>query len=246
MKPQSNRGQRRNTGLWIALLGSIIVNGVLGSLYPRHYATPPLRTALVRQQEGPRLTEVELRPSPPPAANALLLAWPTLQTADDVKRLVTKLREAGVEPSVVQSLAIALVYDRFAPRMAEILYAPDKPFWMQGVVTRAQVAPLDREREAMLTDVLGEPVDLTSPLERAIQEQLYGNLPPAKMRLILEIDSRFRGVREKIGRSDPDREAKLAQVADDMKRAIAEVLTPAEFSEYERRQAGLTGRGSGP
>lgn len=217
----------RQTVLGLLILVSLGANVLLAIYITKRDDSSPRRPRYVRTESTDQ-SAVNLVPAGP-------VGTPDLRPRSDLIGMVSSWRQAGANESIVRSLAIALVQDRFAQQIAELMYPPGAPFWRQGSVNRSQVAHIEREKAALLAEILGEQVEMVTAEERAIQRQIYGDLPQEKIDRILEVSSRHRELARHVDSNDPQRSVKLSALRSEFDRELSTFLSPTEFQEYLRQ-----------
>jgi hypothetical protein len=173
--------------------------------------------------------------------------WNELES-NDYKTYITNLIEIGCPPDTIRDIIVADVNQLYERRRLTTI-VPDDPVWWKGnpasavaeSITR-QEAALDRERRALLTQLLGpgwEPsrqrpgamVYLTGPVLSALPEETK----LAVQDIVARFTEREREWRE-ASKERPPTEAEVAahqaRLRQQTREELAKVLTPAQLEEY--------------
>ena len=174
--------------------------------------------------------------------------WPTLQGSGDLPALVASLRESGFPPAMVRAIVQAQVMEQFAARHKALDPEADaRPFWKSTIdpkLTDAQ-RQLSREQQKMLRDLLGNDANADDPFSRMRDARMFGHLPPAKVDEARRIVREFNDLRSDVFMSfsgtggaimiTPAINEKMAALDTQMNAALAKLMTPQEFADYELR-----------
>jgi hypothetical protein len=194
----------------------------------------PTSAAVSSHDAPPRLAATAIDPK----------VWPAVETSE-LPELVTHLRAAGFPTEMVRAIVAAQIEDTFAARRKALdPDAASRPFWKTVAPNpRLQLAQrqLYREQEKMLRDVLGDDAESTDPLQNVFQQSTFGNLPPAKLSAVKTIirdyaekQSDLYTISGAIMITTTEREKAMA-LQKERDAAIAQVLTPEEYADYELR-----------
>jgi hypothetical protein len=179
--------------------------------------------------------------------------------AEDYKKYIANLRFIGCPEETIRDIIVADVNKLYAQKLAPAMAtarkaARDFKFWQAssrgGVMSdfTRQMRSLDREKWALLKDLLGS--DVEGEYRRSIgdaellQEELsLGFLPEAKRAQVNEIIERYKTLEQEIQQrtsggalSMKDR-TELKRVRDQRQAELAQLLTPQELEEYELRNS---------
>ena len=191
---------------------------------------------------------VALSGAPPTASNRI--AWTAVESAD-LKQLVVNLRALACPPPTVQDIVVARVNRQFAAREAELKVRPEhlKPWdtaqWSDESreMRQQKLRTLAREKRALLKELLGVDVPGEAPAGPAARtserfESGYAALPESKRDGVRQVQESFWEQLESLerrtrGYGEPEDLDEYKRLRDERSRLLAEVLTPAEFEEFE-------------
>lgn len=221
------------TFLGLVLAVSLLLNATYAYLYFKRAAPPPVPggdTAPTRAGRAKDLPRIDAQ------------VWGSLQ-AGDLPDLVTRLRAAGFPPATVRAIVAAQVRASFAARRNALLgSAAAAPFWktpQRDPNALAAMRQLDREEQNAVRDLLGE-AEPDDPLARLTLNGGLEFLPADKAaevrRIIREYEERRSDVFAAGYASMVDRE-KITALEKEQRAAIARMLTPQEFFEYDLRRS---------
>jgi hypothetical protein len=184
---------------------------------------------------------------------ATLLKEPLDTTA--ARDLIARMRAAGFPPDLIRAAAQARLVGQYQARLAEILGAnePVPPFWDSRASPgmdpdqQAAVRELSRLMNATMKDLLGPDyavAGLTDAARASLQRQ-YGDIPLEKVVQLQDIQQDFSLKQAEIlgmtvGGYNvrlPEDTARLAELEQERRAAIAAVLTPAELEQYDLRSS---------
>jgi hypothetical protein len=198
-----------------------------------------------RPDPGAAVSRIAAAPRPAAAATGIdPTVWPAVE-ATDLPELVSNLRAAGFPTDMVRAIVAGQLEESFAARRKALdPDAANRPFW-KTVAPNPQLQlaqrQLYREYDKMLRDVLGDNAEPTDPLQSAFNQIAFGTVPAAKL---AEVKAIVRNFAEKqsdlysaggiVMITTTERE-KVRELEKERDAAIAEVLTPQEYAEYELR-----------
>lgn len=245
--------------LLLALLGaSLTANAVLYVAAPR--ATPALNsepknsaaTALRAPSAGaPPSAPASAAAAPATAATAPAeplrgVTWKSPQSPEDYSRLAADLRAAGFPPHLIYSTLTALYRER------EMRHMPSAkvPYWQRN---GAQVAKENEEffrtLQATTESLFGAIARPSQRLDAAARERKYGNLPDAKIDALAAIERDYQEMKRDALALTSERVTSFTsedwatrQKQDNLLESekltdLAQILTPAELTEYEMRNS---------
>lgn len=176
--------------------------------------------------------------------------WDLLYSPDP-KQLVARLRAAGFSAGAIRGVVYAQVGRAFQARMRAFWEPdPNTPFWklpgwgaqQRDTARVAEMLKLQRDQTRLLNEVLGEDFFPAEMLE-GDSRQRYGDLPPATIRALRDIENDYNEMRQLQQRTSfdqivmpEDREA--ARMLEKEKLAdLAAILTPEQFEDYMLRNS---------
>lgn len=234
------------------LVASLIVNGLLAFVLLRQPAATaeffasmlePANSAAVRK----RSAVPAAAPLKPAFAPAEVLAA-ALVAPGGFSALVTRLREAGFPPHLVQVVVTAVVRDHYAGRRAALDgSATVEPYWQRPAVeharpelTAARHALVSEER-ILLHELLGrDRYALDDMLDPSRRVRAFGSLPAEKIARLRRLEADFDDLvsqthEENSTRDRPGGRERRAVLQQERQAAIERMLTPAELFEFELR-----------
>ena len=171
-------------------------------------------------------------------------AWADLR-GDDLAELVARLRAAGFPPKIIRAIVSVLLNERFAAREQALFYITDpREYWKQngGISTPKQMAELtklDRERTALMKQLLGPDWMTQDDGNLAYFRRQYGELPAEKIARMQELMSAYADQRGQITPGFrsllPDEVAKVTALEQQMHADLGKLVTPAELEQYDLR-----------
>lgn len=176
--------------------------------------------------------------------------WQVVESAD-YKKYIANLRSIGCPEETIQDIIKADVEKLYASRRKEITKpASEFKYWetgMQSLMGNAadpetlnKLQALAQEKRALLKELLGIDVEDKPDLMAAFNpfERLMGFLPDAKQTKVLELMQQMQAKMMKtMGGGAPDAQDRknMLQVQKDMDKAIAGILDPQEYEQYQLR-----------
>lgn len=207
------------------------------------------RPALAPSNSTPRL--VRQIGTKPPRTHVVVrkqfFHWNELES-DDYKTYITNLIEVGCPPDTIRDIIVADVNQLYERRRLTGI-VPDDPVWWKGNPAGAvaesivrQEAALDRERRALLTELLGpgwEPsrqrpgamVYLTGPVLSALPEETKLAVQDIVARST-ERDRQWREANKERPPTEAEVAAQQAKLRQQTREELAKVLTPEQLEEY--------------
>jgi hypothetical protein len=173
--------------------------------------------------------------------------WNELES-DDYKTYITNLVEIGCPPDTIRDIIVADVNQLYERRRLTTI-VPEDPVWWKGNPAGAvaesivrQEAALDRERRALLTELLGpgwEPsrqrpgamVYLTGPVLSALPEETKLAVQDIVARST-ERDRQWREANKERPPTEAEVAAQQAKLRQQTREELAKVLTPEQLEEY--------------
>lgn len=196
--------------------------------------------ALFVSEDGiPRVrTHVVLRRQP--------ITWAELES-QDYPGYIRNLRAIGCPERTVRDIIVADVNALFAERMSRELVLPEQQWWkpepeMEVMeAAREQIQALNREKEALLAQLLGPdwneapaaPVSAPVRLDGPVLSGLSDEVKAEVYQIARAAQSAEEAYIEEAAAAglEPD-PAKLAQLRNHIRTDLAKVLTPAQLEEY--------------
>lgn len=219
------------------LAGSLGLNAALALVILLGRRTAPLTPA----------TPTALVAAPKTAAAPTVDAntWSALVTGD-LPALVTRLRDAGFPPDVLRATVAARLGETFSARVKALDPAGEnRPFWydlQSDPKTQSALRQMLREQQAALRELLGPDPDDADSFHQLFQTRPLAFLPAAKAadvrRILREFDDR-RSDLFAVGFDSSTDRAKITALDQERDQAVARVLTPEEFHEYNLRTSNL-------
>jgi hypothetical protein len=197
--------------------------------------------------------------SPEPEVSGMPTSWKDLQ-AHDLKEFIRRLRGAGCPEETVQDLVLAEVNRRYAAMNRQLWPERDsiKPFWevqkndpagsKKNRERSRRAAELRKEKSALLVELLGVDVEKERRKSESFVDNLDYNerrvsfLPEAKReaatKILDELDDKMQEFQTRNrGMYDAQYRAERKQLEEQRSVALAQVLTPDEVREFERRNS---------
>lgn len=213
---------------------------------------PPGQAAAAKPRRG----EPPLAPVAAPATPALPAkpTWAQLFSATDLKGSIQRLRAVGCPEETIQDLVSAEVTRRFAERSQAIWRRTDEDkYWvatnqeemMAGSERSKQYAALEKERVALLTDLLGFDPQKRQREESGIpdyRDRQLGFLPAEKREAVQRYLEEFQAKendhhRRNRGLYDAQERAERKELQAEKERGLAALLSPEEFRQWELRSS---------
>jgi hypothetical protein len=236
----------------LVLAASLLANTVLLVVY---LTRPP--SAAPRVAEPAPAAARPAGPAATPAASASnAAALPAGKSIDvgGAKDLIARMREAGFPPQAIAAAAQSRLMGQYYARYVEImgLNEPTPPFWssqatftglMMDPARQAAQRALSREMTDAMKDILGPDYQTAAMSEeaRVAYQRQYGDLPAEKISQLQQIlqdasmkQSEIYG--QSVGGYSvrlPEDNAKLAQIEQERRAALAALLTPEELENYD-------------
>jgi hypothetical protein len=193
-------------------------------------------------------------PTPPPAPKVAMKpvapavddqTWSTLQ-GEDLAAMVKRLRESGFPPAVVRAIAGAQLRDAYAARIKALdPQADNRPFWKNYSIdpkVQAAQGKLYREQQKILRELLGADGDPQENINALYQGRRFDSVPPEKVEDVQRILRDFEDARQDVyssaaGVFGPEMQKRIAEVEKDQRAALARVLSPQEFEDWQVRNS---------
>jgi hypothetical protein len=204
----------------------------------------------------PRRGEPPTSPVAAPATPALPAkpTWAQLFSATDLKGSIQRLRAVGCPEETIQDLISAEVTRRYAEKSQAIWRRTDEDkYWvatnqeemMAGSERSKQYAALEKERVALLTDLLGFDPQKRQREESGIpdyRDRQLGFLPPEKREAVQRYLEEFQAkendhYRRNRGLYDAQERAERKELQAEKERGLAALLSPEEFRQWELRSS---------
>jgi hypothetical protein len=166
--------------------------------------------------------------------------WSDLKT-DDLPTLVARLRDSGFPPDVIRAIIVGQLNELYAARRKALGFdASSQAYWKNRRVDpkmQAALRELSREQEKALRDLLGPDLATAEPLNALLQSRQLRGLPPEKVgdvqQVIRSYDEKRAEIYSKTSSLGATDREKVAALDKDQRAAIAQLLTPAEFDNYQ-------------
>jgi hypothetical protein len=178
--------------------------------------------------------------------------WRVVES-EDYKKYIANLRSIGCPEETIQDIIKADVEKLFAARRKEITKPKTEfKYWETGMQslmgnaadpeTLAKVQALAQEKRALLKELLGIEVEDKPDLMAAFNpfEQLLGFLPDGKQTKVMELLQQAQAKMMKTmsgGAPDEQDRKNMIQMQKDMDKAIAGILDPQEYEQYQLRMS---------
>lgn len=204
----------------------------------------------------PRRTDSSPSPVPVPAPASLPAKpnWAQLFSATDLKGSIQRLRAVGCPEETIQDLVSAEVTRRYAEKSQAIWRRTDEDkYWvatnqeemMAGSERSKQYAALEKERVALLTDLLGFDPQKRQREESGIpdyRDRQLGFLPTEKREAVQRYLEEFQSkendhYRRNRGLYDAQERAERKELQAEKERGLAALLSPEEFRQWELRSS---------
>jgi hypothetical protein len=230
------------TPLAILLTGSLLLNAALVALFlvPARPVTPTV-VAATTNGAGSKAVDAPIDPE----------TWPKLESKD-MKELVARLRDSGFPPAMVRAVLMAQMEEEYvARRRAALPNADSAPFWKNATLdpqTELALRQLSAERQKRMRELLGTEGENLDPFNRVRQNRQLSHLPPEKADQVRQLFSEFQDMRNDVytnfvgGMLGPAEREKMSAIEKRQNEAIAKVLTPQEFEEFELRGSNTANR----
>jgi hypothetical protein len=177
-------------------------------------------------------------------------AWATLDTPDH-RQLITRLRACGFAPHVIRALVEARIETEFARRFRELearlparaFWQPDpQPYFADEPRRLEAYRPLINERKRLLQTLLAGIDPEADAREVKTLQQRYGELPAEKLARVKALHDDYAEISyqtrdEFRGVMLPEDRAQLELLRREQRADLAQLLTPAELAEYDRRDS---------
>ena len=170
-------------------------------------------------------------------------AWRPVDSEQDLRQLVARLRAAGYPPAVVRAVVNHLLNEYFAPRQP----TAGLPYWKQrgGPEVAAAITALNQERRQLFDSLLGADALPAAQLKPGERERRFGNLSDEKINALATIERDYSEMTYEMwakGRGTTGGNmAVTAQSQELMEREkqadYAAVLTPEEMQQYQMRSS---------
>jgi hypothetical protein len=220
---------------------SLVFNVVLAGLLVVGRQTPPSGSA-----QGDAKRAAHTLESASKSGKIDPTIWPAMQT-DEMAMLVNRLGMAGFPQKMIRAIVSARIDDFYRNRFTALSAEEGTvPFWMMPLrgdskqdLARQQ---LYRAKENLLTDLLGEDPDergVPEPMTRILQGRLIASVPPEKLDRVRQLLHEFDAERSKLEAVlvSPNDEKKITALEQARRAALSQILSPAEFLEYELRMS---------
>jgi hypothetical protein len=244
---------------WVVLI-SLVANIalVLAIGWTRKPVAQPLPEARTVQEVvvTQREAAVEADPAAVLQPSAVSFHWSQL-VSDDLKLYRDRLREIGCPGRTVRQIILREIHDRFEPRRNAVLAGVQAQFWdlaLQGgdAIEHACEKPLESlqmEQQKLIEEVLGaeepEPAEAAAELSRA--NRRYDWLPEDKRKRMAAFDRKLNDAVQAMfqearranpdGKPTPEARKVMKALEAEMTAARKELLTPAEYEDYELRNS---------
>ncbi len=188
-----------------------------------------------------RKPAVSSAPAPLAPAGPGAQAWEKLKAGSPAE-FAARLRDSGFPPKLQRAILAAHLRDTYAARIKALdLSGSDRPFWQNPIsdaAAQAALRQLSREMVKTVRDLLGNDDDDTNLF---YQGGSVAHLAPAKAAdvrtLVREFDERRSDVYGMGGLIGAEQQKKIAALDQEQRSALAKLLTPEEFIEYELRNS---------
>jgi hypothetical protein len=179
-------------------------------------------------------------------------SWHELHS-DNPGVFVARLRAAGFPPHVLQAVVSSLVNEQYLSRREDLMSdTADAPFWQQAPNAfsdpkrAAALITLNRERNELLRQLLGEDAPRGDELQEVYLRRQFGDLPPEKMRRLQDVLTDYREMRIQLHPPNQpvtavERE-RFATLDKEMRADLEKLLTPQELEQYDLRSSATAGQ----
>jgi len=238
--------------VWLLLLGLSLATNIWLLSGKFRATTPSLPTAPASSQPNaaaPAATRTTTAASEGAVAAASLAVSPqtlemmrTARSDDEIRKLVSDLRGAGVPGGLIRAWVTELLKARFADK------EPSQPFWRRHTPTPEFVAAtqaLAAERQALLENLLGSDASPAATLSAPQREQRYGKLSDDKLNAVARIEREYDEMRAKTSpNAETNIHARINAEVDQQRlleeekfRDLAAILSPEELEQYSLRNS---------
>ena len=233
----------------LLLVGSLTANAALVFvLFRRGDPTPLPAPATVPPALSSALSASGPASALPPGATPR--TWATLDTPDH-RQLITRLRACGFAPHVIRALVEARIETEFARRFRELearlparaFWQPDPQPYLADEPRRLEAyRPLVNERKRLLQTLLAGIDPEADAREAKTLQQRYGELTAEKLARVKALHDDYAEISRQT-RDEfrdvmlPEDRAQLELLRREQRADLAQLLTPAELVEYDRRDS---------
>jgi|GEM_PF-819566 len=217
-------------------------------------APVPEPTGPIAAAAKPRRNEAARSAPPAPAPLPAKPTWAQLFSATDLKGSVQRLRTVGCPEETIADLISAEVKRRYAEKSQAIWRRTDEDkYWvasnqeemMAGSERSKQYAALEKERVALLMDLLGFDPQKRQREESGIpdySDRQLGFLPTEKREAVQRYLEEFQTkendhYRRNRGLFDAQERTERKEMQAEKERGLAELLSPEEFRQWELRSS---------
>jgi hypothetical protein len=166
----------------------------------------------------------------------------------DLKSLVARMRAAGYPPKIIKAIVTAQINDLMALRRRDLVMQNGiAPYWSKKFgefdpKTLDGLRSLYKERNKMMSDLLGPDGDPVDVFGDDFRQKMNGGLPQEKYKRLMKINSDYSDLKNEIYQSSKgtlmaDDYEKLAYLDKEQQADIAESMTPDELFQYQVRQS---------
>lgn len=181
--------------------------------------------------------------------------WASLRS-DDLRTLVSRLREAGFSTVAIRAVVDAQIENQFRERMNALVGSvADTPFWKPEPMSSMnnprffeEYNQIYRDRSKLLRQVLGDDIFAGTGTDPSVaQRRQYGDIPRQKIDLIERINADYAEMNSQVrsatqGIMLPEDREKVALLEREKRADLAAILTPQELADYEMRTSPVTSR----
>jgi hypothetical protein len=234
------------------LLASVLLNaGLAAAFFMARPAQKPAPAAAATP------TPAKAAPAPEGRATRIVesvtndFKWAMLES-EDYKEYIVRLRAIGCPEQTIRDIIIADVNSLYGARIAALRPpASEYKFWKTNDREARNAyrdrerkkEELERERNKLIKELLG--VDLDTELGKwegqgDPNERRYGFLPAEKQAQMIALRDKYREMeRTMFGNNawNPENRAKYLALRAQMEAEMAQLLTPAEFEQYQLRNS---------
>ena len=239
------------------LLASVLLNAGLATAFfltrPAEKPAPVVEVAPAPAKAVPAPDARDTRVVETASTVTNDFTWAMLES-EDYKDYIARLRAIGCPEQTIRDIIIADVNSLYGRKIAALRpTSADFKFWKTND-REARTAQrdrerkqeeLERERNKLIKELLG--VDLDTELGKwdgrsDPNERRYGFLPPEKQEQMIALREKYREMeRTMFGNGNngwnSENRAKYLALRAQMEAEIAQVLTPAEFEQYQLRNS---------
>jgi hypothetical protein len=171
--------------------------------------------------------------------------WSTLRT-EDLSAMVSRLRENGFPPATVRAIMAAHLREAYAARIKALdPDADNRPFWKSYSIdpkVQAAQSQLYREQTKILRGLLGPDAEGQENINALYQGRRFDSVPPEKVEDVQRILRDFEDARQDIysktaGSFGQETQKRIAEIEKDQRAALARVLSPQEFEDWQVRNS---------